>query len=44
MWTEEDGTVLAVILNRNEMRIYSSYSTTVAERRFMTGKIREIKA
>ena len=43
-WTEEGGTVLTVVLNLNEMRIYSSYSTTAAERRFLTGTIREITA
>ena len=43
-WSEEGGTVLTVVLNLNEMRIYSSFTTTVPERRFLTGTIREITA
>ena len=42
-WLEDSGNTLTVVLNLNEMRIYSSYSTTAPERIFMTGTIREIK-
>jgi hypothetical protein len=43
-WTEKSGSVLTIVLNLNEMRIYSTFSTTAAERRFMTGTICEITA
>jgi MoaF-like len=43
-WLEDHGATVTVVLNLDEMRIYSSYSTTAPERIFMTGTIHEVSA